>query len=61
MYICILVPDQAYKHNEIANAINCKFMNLSASMEPLDYSNLPASYKQGIYHHVCTHGMCIQF
>ena len=41
--VCIQVPDvQAYKHNEIANAINCKFVNVSASMEPLDYSNLPA-------------------
>ena len=41
--VCIHVPDvQAYKHNEIANAINCKFVNVSASMAPLDYSNLPA-------------------
>ena len=41
--VCIQVRDvQAYKHNEIANAINCKFVNVSASMAPLDYSNLPA-------------------
>ena len=41
--VCTQVPDvQAYKHNEIANVINCKFVNVSASMEPLDYSNLPA-------------------
>ena len=33
---------QSYKHNEIANAINCKFVNVFASMAPLDYSNLPA-------------------
>ena len=43
--VCIQVPDvQAYKHNEIANAINCKFVNVSASMAPLDYSNLPAVF-----------------
>ena len=43
--VCIQVPDvQANKHNEIANAINCKFVNVSANIEPLDYTKLPAFF-----------------
>ena len=40
MYIQVLdVQAKNNKHNEIANAINCKFVNFSANIKPLDYAN----------------------
>ena len=31
-----------------ANAINCKFVNVSARIEPLDFAKLPAFHRQEI-------------
>ena len=40
---CIQVPGvQANRHNEIANVINCKFVDVSAHLEPLDNCKLPS-------------------
>ena len=41
--VCIQVPGvQAVMHDEIANAINNKFVNVSSGMDQFDYCKLPA-------------------
>lgn len=47
---CIQVPHvQADRQNEIANAINCKFVYVSANPEALDNCNLAYTFCNGMY------------